>query len=231
MFRQRLDQRDAQQITASGKMNVMAQLTPDGKWILYDEVVKRGYYKVMRIPVRGGTPEAVAPEPGAVEFRCAMRPRSRCVIRRIEENRYVFYELDALRGVGPELARAALTFSITGDWDISPDGDAIAIPVHDASPAIRVLRLQPGSAGAETRVALKDLPNLQGVVWAADGHGWFVSSQAERGAILSYADSRGNTTTLLAALGLIYAVPSPDGRRIAFPYWKSNSNAWLFRGM
>jgi CO/xanthine dehydrogenase Mo-binding subunit len=28
----------------------------------------------------------------------------------------------------------------------------------------------------------------------------------------------------------IYAVPSPDGRHVAFPEWTVSSNAWLFRG-
>ena len=231
LFRQRIDRRDPDQITASKEMNVMAQITPDGQWILYHAGVKAGFYKVMRVRPQGGTPEAVTPQPGEVEFRCAARPGSRCVIRRVEDNQYVFYELDAIRGIGPELARTALTPSITGEWDISPDGGKIAIPVHSVSAAIRVLQLQPGSAGGETRVMLKALQNLQGVVWAADGSGWFVSTPAEKGFVLSYADHLGNTTSLLEAIGLIYPVPSPDGRHVVFPYWTRTTDAWLFRGM
>jgi hypothetical protein len=145
---------------------------------------------------------------------------------------YVFYELDAIRGKGRELARTAQTVSLVGDWDVSPDGSQVAIPLHDADRApIRLLQLDAQAGkGHETTVEIEGLRNLSGVVWAADGRGWLVASRAEHGWILSYADLQGNASDLLEATGQIFAVPSPDGRHVAFPLWGETFNAWLFRG-
>jgi eukaryotic-like serine/threonine-protein kinase len=189
----------------------------------------------MRVRPDGGTPEAVLPDAAQVEFRCGLQRGWRCVLRTIDNNQYVFYELDAMRGKGRELARTALTASLIWDWDISPDGSQVAIPIHDENHAtIRLLKLdpQPGP-GRETTVPLKGLRNLSGVVWAADRRGWFVATRAEHGRIwiLSYADLQGNVSDLLEATGQIFAVPSPDGRHLAFPLWAETFNAWLFRGM
>jgi hypothetical protein len=131
------------------------------------------------------------------------------------------------------LARTALTLSIIGDWDVSPDGSQVAIPIHEEDDAsIHLVKLDPrGGPTSVDSVTLKGLRDLNGVVWAADGQGVFVATKVEHGSILSYADLEGNVSDLLETAGSVFAVPSPDGQHIAFPERITSSNAWLLRGL
>ena len=64
-------------------------------------------------------------------------------------------------------------------WDISPDGSQTAIPNHDPRHArIRLVPLDARAGTAEKTVTIQGLKNLSGVVWAADGRGWYVAVQS-----------------------------------------------------
>lgn len=71
--------------------------------------------------------------------------------------------------------------------------------------------------------------NLNGLVWSANGRGRYVSVRT--GANLDhllYADLDGRTFELnLEAILPMYALPAPDGRRVAFPGRIISSNAWM----
>jgi hypothetical protein len=87
--------------------------------------------------------------------------------------------------------------------------------------------------GVEGRtITLSGLKYLDGVVWTADGGGWYVSVLTSSGTRLVYADLQGRTSDLhRESVVSLYAVPSPDGRHVAFPEWTVSSNAWLFGGL
>lgn len=121
---------------------------------------------------------------------------------------------------------------MVGDWDLSPDGSQVAIPNHEMSSAkLRILTLAlRSSERAEKTVALQGLANLTAVVWAADGRGWYASVRTASGGMMTYTDLNGHTVNLWDSRDT-YAVPSPDGRRLAFPAWNVSSNAWLLRGL
>ena len=140
---------------------------------------------------------------------------------------YIFYELDPIRGKGRELARTRWTPNVTEDWDVSPNGAQVAIPNHDAHEAhIRLVNLQPGAAQTDERdVILPGLADLSGVVWSASGHGWFVSVNMTVGKRILYVYPDGRFRPLGDIPG--WAVPSPDGHRIAFVNTIVATNAWL----
>ena len=206
----------------------MAQLTPDGEWLLYHENGGAGLWRVMRVRPRGGTPEAVLPAPLKAEFRCPEKAGTSCVIRTRESGQFVFHELDPVAGMGRELARTPLAPALTWDWDLSPDGSRVAMPVHDrTSAAIRVLPLDGKGGGSLLPIA--GLQELGGVVWAADGKNWFVSTQNEHGSTLYWVEPNGSAKELYQSTGLIFAVPSPDGKRVAFPDFTGVGNVWMMR--
>ena len=115
-----------------------------------------------------------------------------------------------------------------GDWDISPDGSQVAIPKHDLRDAkIRLIALDPALIAIEEKtVTINGLKNLNGVIWAANGQGWYVSVRVASGGLLTFVDLRGRVSNLLETVFPTYAVPSPDGKRIAFPEWIAVTNAW-----
>jgi hypothetical protein len=137
-----------------------------------------------------------------------------------------YYDLDDIRGKGPELARIKWSVEVLGDWDVSPDGSEIAIPNHDSRDArIRIVSLEPQpKLPREREVVLPGIANLRGLVWAADGQAWFVSVDTTVGHRLLYVYTDGQFRSLGDIEG--WAVPSPDGRSVAFLNSITATNAW-----
>jgi hypothetical protein len=237
LFKQDINRRTPETLVATPLTEILPQLSPDGRFVLYAarplESERPWYYrprtyKLMRVPVTGGTPAEV-PIGGLLdEFRCALGSGKRCVLRTTEDGYFAYYDLDPIQGKGRELARTKSSLKILGDWDVSPDGTQVAIPNHDPREArIRVVALQPAGPNhtQEREVVLPGLANLNGLVWAADGKGWFVSVTTTVGNRMLYVYLNGRYRSLGDISG--WAVPSPDGRRIAFLNRIVATNAWL----
>ena len=148
-------------------------------------------------------------------------------------DQFIFHELDPVRGKGRELSRTVWSPTVVGDWDISPDGRTVAIPNHSPYEArIRTVQLDGVHTDLpEKTVTLQGLKNMNGLVWAANGQGWYVCARASAGWTLSSVDLQGRSRELLQLPGNTYAVPSPDGRRIAFPMKSVSSNVFLIQGL
>jgi Tol biopolymer transport system component len=233
LFRQEIDQSDASPLVVSKTATVLPHVSPDGRWIFYNQR-HEPRWKLMRIPLEGGPAETILPQVAVHgEFACSTRPRGRCVYRTVEDGQFVFRELPPTRGRGRELARTIWSPSVISDWDISPDGSHVAIPNHDARNArIRVAPLDPGGGAVDQVVTIPTLRNLSGVVWAADGRGWYVSVWDGARGLLLYVDLEGRVLTrLMESMSPNYAVPSPDGRHVAFTDWTVNANVWRVSGI
>jgi Tol biopolymer transport system component len=237
LFRQRIDRHTPETIVATPATEVLPQLAPDGQTVLYAEDTSESRqswlhhhvsYKLMRVPVEGGTPREV-PIGGPLDsFRCALDSGKRCVLRTsVKEEWRTFYDLDPVMGKGRELARTRWSYESVLDWDISPEGTEVALPDHDLHDGrIRVVSLDPRpNLPAEREVVLPDVTFVQSVVWAAGGKGWFVSADTAAGRRLLYVFLDGR----YISLGDIprWAVPSPDGRKVAFVRNVVGANAWL----
>jgi hypothetical protein len=237
LFKQGIDQRTPEVIVATPMTEMLPQLSPDGHFVLYDarprESEQPWYYrpgtsKLMRVPVEGGNPQEVSIGEPLDEFRCALGPGKRCVLRTtVPGESRTYYDLDAVRGRGKELARTKWSVEVLGDWDVSPDGTQVAVPNHDSRDArIRVVSLEPKpNQAGEREVLLPGMTDLRGLVWAADGQGWFVSVDTTVGNQLLYVYLDGRFQSLGDIHG--WAVPSPDGRRVAFLNTIIATNAWL----
>jgi Tol biopolymer transport system component len=237
LFKQGIDQRTPDVIVATPMTEMLPQLAPDGHFVLYDarprESEQPWYYrpgmsKLMRVPVEGGTPQEVSIGGPLDEFRCALGAGKRCVLRTTVAGKWRTYsDLDAVRGRGPELARTKWSVEVLGDWDISPDGTQVAIPNHDSREArIRVVSLEPKpNQPREREVVLPGVTDLRGLIWAADGQAWFVSVDTTVGNQLLYVYLDGRFHSLGDIHG--WAVPSPDGQRVAFLNTIIATNAWL----
>lgn len=170
LFRQQVDERVPKTIVATPKRwEVMPQLSPDGRYVLYAAGPPTGVPKpftLLRTSVEGGVVEPVPMNGTLDEFRCSVLPAGKCVIRMtVDRSEYVYSHLDPVRGVGQELARTTWIPSVTGDWDISPDGKQIALPNHDSRSArVRVINLQPkANQPAQYEVDLPRLTNISGL--------------------------------------------------------------------
>jgi Tol biopolymer transport system component len=229
IFKQDVNQRTAVPIVATPAYEVLPQISPDGRWVLYAcSNPSRTASQLMRVPLDGGTPEDVPIGGPLDEFHCALGSGKRCVLRISVRDQYrAFYDLDPIRGKGRELTRTQWLPAAPGDWDVSPDGKYIAISKHDPQgPRIRVLALEPRpNELPERELALPGFAELNDAIWSADGKGWFVSLNAPAGNRLLYVYLDGRFRPLGDIQG--WAVPSPDGRRVAFLDRMIATNAWM----
>jgi Tol biopolymer transport system component len=234
LFRQEIDGSDAQPLLISNDAKVLPHISPDGQWVLYNEEHGKGRWSVMRLPLEGGPARATLANAGFEgNFTCALHRTGRCVLRTVQDHQFVFWDLRPVQGKGRELARSEWSPAIVGDWDISPDGSQIAIPNHDPrNAAIRLVPLDARAGTAEKTVSIKTLKNLSGVVWAADGNGWYVAVRDTNRGLLFYVDRDGRVLTkLMESMAATYAVPSPDGRHVAFMDWTVSANVWQVTGL
>jgi hypothetical protein len=161
------------------------------------------------------------------EFHCPAR-KGQCVLREEIDNKYlVYYALDPIKGMGRELARTAWEPSLLGEWSLSPDGSTVAVAKHDGlRPGIRLidLRKAPAKIG---EVPVEGMGALLGAVWDMNARGFFVESRTESDYRLLYVGRTGDAKTLRSSPAPIWAVPSHDGTRIAFPQVAFRSNVLL----
>jgi len=229
LFRQEINESEPQPLLLSHRFKALPRITPDGKWIFYNEQTSANRWDVMGFPMEGGPAKTLlANQPVQGEFACALGVAGRCVTRTVQNGQFFFWDLNSARGKGRELAKTAWSPSIVGDWDISPNGSQVAIPNHDPRKAsIKLVPLDARAGTSEKVVTIRMLKNLSGVVWAADGKGWYIAvGDANRG-VLYYVDLEGRVrTNLMESMTATYAVPSPDGRHVAFVDWTVSANVW-----
>lgn len=216
---------------------VLSQLAPGGAWVLFEAVTpaaptpgSRPTYTLYRIPVSGGTPARVDTGGPLDEYRCPSSQKNTCVLRQtIAHQQFVYYALDPVSGKGRELGRTAWTPTILWDWDISPDGSAISIAIHDREhPRIRIVPLQALNPNVqEHEIPVPGFEQLSDAIWTIDRQGFFCEAQTDVGADLLYVDLNGRTRVLRESVSGIWGVPSPDGHKVAFVGRSIDSNVWI----
>jgi hypothetical protein len=131
---------------------------------------------------------------------------------------------DPVRGKGRELTRTGWSPTIPGDWDISTDALMVAIPNHDPlSAKIRTFPLDGSQIDMPERTVIpQGLRDLRGLVWAADGRGWYVCARTPTGWTLSFVDLEGRSRELLQ-------LPNPTTQCPLWTGGASGSTRTLFR--
>jgi serine/threonine protein kinase len=234
IFKQVLGQRSAEAIMAGPEGELDPTVSSDGAWILYFALptpfrrASENPVSLKRAPISGGPSRLVLNERGFSLVHCASRSSNLCIVDQRNGTQLIFFAFDPLQGKGKELARTDLK---PGDrnyyWDLSPDGLQIAISTGSAQDRIRVLSL---AGGASREVVVHGWDHLSSDSWSADGKGWFVSGQSAGSEALLHVDQDGHAKVLWQqpiSYGGLWAIPSPDGRYLAFPASTSTGNAWM----
>ncbi len=82
-----------------------------------------------------------------------------------------------------------------------------------------------GKQPKQDEVGLPGLTDLSGLGWVADGSGWFVTINTTIGVQLIFVNLDGRWQSLGDIQG--WAVPSPDGKRLAYLNKIVAANAWV----
>ena len=248
LYRQKLGDLSAETVNNSAEEKRTPQVSPDGNWILYlswprmpnDAQPASG--RLMRLPIAGGPPEAIFDVAGyanwgppgdvarnlgdAPAFRCTSSKAGVCVLAEGKDGnkKLTFTPFDPVTGK-KEKAVAAESADEPA-WALSPDGTQIALTWFDTHGA--TIRIVPLAGGGPHDIAVKNLIQLAGIAWAADGKSFFAIRNSARGSRLMHVDMNGSSQEIGKAVWDIFQISaSPDGKSLAYGAVNSNSNVWM----
>lgn len=240
IFMQAIGQTQPELLVGGDDDLAIPRLNPGGSAVLYLVTARTGdsshVVRLMQAPLAGGPSKLVLQAPWIWNQQCARLPSTLCIYSPNETNQQRFFKFDSVTGASGEILAARIKDSTWGNWSLSPDGKYLATAKLGLKNevAIRVFSIADSS---ERTIAVPGWVGNSGIDWAPDGKSLWVGAfrgissfgSAESWALLK-VDLDGTVTTLVdnGDVRLGYAIPSPDGRRLALGGAKADSsNVWL----
>jgi hypothetical protein len=164
--------------------------------------------------------------------RCTVAPANLCVIAEQSDDGkpLVFTSFDAFKGRGAEIARFETEAGAPEySWALSPDASAIAI-LKQGDNRIHILSLK---GQPQEVITVARWTNLASVYWRPDAKGLYTMNKDKVGVKLLYVELQGEGHPVLQLDGysVAYAIPSPDGRRLAIVATARSSNVWRLENL
>jgi eukaryotic-like serine/threonine-protein kinase len=242
IFRQRIDETSAEMLVSGPEQKAVARLNAEGSEILYlvsmssedtggqrRSEAQQGsrVVRLMRASLDGGPSQLVLEAPNIINFQCSRAPTSVCLLSQAEPKDYSFSVFDPMKGTMRQAAKLEETPS-GWNWGLSPDGTLIAaVQIGATQHQIRLISL----AGQPAReITVKNWNNFMSLDWAADGKGFFISSNPTgRLDTVLYVDLAGNATPLWQVKNFeaAWTIPSHNGKYVAIPAPTTECNAWM----
>lgn len=206
-------------------------MSPDGAYIIYrtwtNPQEPAAPMRLMRVPLRGGPPQALLDAPFINNHQCSRTQAQTCVFSQQLPKEIVFFKFDPVTG-NPQRLTSFENTSHDWNWSLSPDGSLIALVRFSPNEGqIRPLAL----SGVPTHdIIVKNWNGITSIDWAADGKGLFVSSNPTGlASTLLYVDLKGTAHPLWEAnsSGAVFAVPSRNGQYVAITAPTIESNVWM----
>ena len=241
IFKQRIDETQPELLVGGENDLGSGELTPDGSSVLYLVFAKprEPPYpgRLMRIPLSGGPSQFVLEAPDITQYQCARLPSTVCIYGQMDPKSeyYRFFTFDPAGAKVAEIAAAKMKKEDAPNyWSLSPDGKYL---VNSKSqnpyngPVVRIFNL---AEGTERYIRVRGVGLIAGMDWAADSKSVWVSAYMGRGAwgtrsgVLN-VDLTGKVRVAFEGLnlGISWAIPSPDGHRLALLELTGSSNMWL----
>jgi eukaryotic-like serine/threonine-protein kinase len=242
IFRQRIDETSAEMLVSGPEQKAVARLNAEGSEILYlvsmssqdtggqrRSEAQQGsrVVRLMRAPLDGRPSQLVLEAPNIINFQCSRPPTSVCLLSQADPKDYSFSVFDPMKGTMRQAAKLEETPS-GWNWGLSPDGTLIAaVQIGATQHQIRLISL----AGQPAReITVKNWNNFMSLDWAADGKGFFISSNPTgRLDTVLYVDLAGNATPLWQVKNFqaAWAIPSHNGKYVAIPAPTTECNVWM----
>ena len=237
LFKQSLDQAAPDLLVDGPNMVMGGRLNPDGSEILYlltpEANDPAGQVRLMRIPVNGGTPQLVLQEPLVENAQCARLPSKLCLFSRNEAHAIRFFSFDSTSGEKHELTQFAHSSELKFNWTLSADGSMLAIAAWRVGQVPGEIQIFPITSGKPRTITLDGWVRIAALDWAADSRNLWVSASDPTGVqTLLKVDLHGKATPMLqdAQQEMGWAIPSPDGQRVAIWQASGSANVWSLQG-
>ncbi len=223
LYKQIIDKKVAEPITTGPDVVLLAALSPDGQWIIYNTEARSGRPpRVMRIAISGGAPQIIMETRVTAQVHCPTAPGTRCIS--LEEGKdQIFRSFDAMTGNSRELFKRAFW---NGGWAVSPRGSIGILRQDSGGGSVQILS---ESGSVEREITLAPWSNFSGLNWSADPSEIYTASVGPSGATVLRVDLAGRIQPLWLLKGsrVAWAVAAPDGHHIAVLGKSSYSNAWV----
>jgi Tol biopolymer transport system component len=225
LFKQDVNETEAETIVASPEFEWHPNLSPDGAFILYLVSEKAGFSKrLLRVPIGGGPPEVVLSGEKIKNFSCA-REANLCVVDEEVEGKQVLTTFDPQKG---RLEKLPLSDYVHfGSGILSPQGqlvDRIECGPTGIQISVRSLTGKPAQ-----EITFKNLTCAWFLGWSLDGKGMYLQTSDST---CVYAGLDGHSQVLWKrgsdpVWGFGWPIPSPNGKYFAATVLTYDSNAWL----
>jgi hypothetical protein len=230
IFKQDINQTDAETIVATPGHEGHPNLSPDGAFFLYlvSEKLSPDATRLMRVPVSGGPPELVLSGEKIKNFSCA-REANLCVVSEEVDRKQILTTFDPLKGRGEKLPLVDYPNFPRGI--LSPQGQIIE--EMKSGPEGLHIRVRSLTGGHAEEVTFKNLIGVYDFVgWSLDGRGIYLQEITASDFLSLYAGLDGHSQVLWKrgsdpGSWFDYPVPSPNGRYLAFTLGTYESNAWM----
>jgi DNA-binding winged helix-turn-helix (wHTH) protein/Tol biopolymer transport system component len=240
IFKQRLDQSAPELLIGGNEETSLPRLAPDNATILFEVWPTLGKpetpRRVMRVPVSGGPPQLVLQHDGLGNIQCARPPSDLCLYDSRSATQVSFFRFDPTTGKSEDLPQIRIQdeASYAYNWTLSPDGKILATAKGKAvqkDPNITFISVEDGTRRTVTAQAWAGINSID---FAADAHSVWASAYTNTGkwALLNI-DLQGHTRTMIedAQMAVGWAIPSPDGKHLAFWKARGTSNVWMLEGL
>jgi Tol biopolymer transport system component/DNA-binding winged helix-turn-helix (wHTH) protein len=239
LFRQAIDQPTPDLLYGGGDSVNVTRLNYDLSAAMFLMVPSGGgsaddaMVRLMELPLAGGTPRQILSDRSIHNFQCSRAPAKVCFYSREVGEGLELVRFDPATGKQSVFSHMPKAPWFHYNWTLSPDGTVVAMAKRghiDTNPQIRLV---PTGRGTERYLTLPQPAGIYSIDFAADGRSvWTITGSADGTQALVSVDLNGKVKTMLQETqkSIGWAIPSPNGKRIAF--WESGdtSNAWLLRG-
>ena len=238
IFKQDVDESTPELVVGGKERLSIPRLSPDASQIIYLVQPKLGdasaTVRLMRVPLAGGPSQMIVEAPGIMNQQCARLPSTLCVysqmMSRNEMRVYSFDPNGSSQGQEIERARVVDQGAYSYNWSLSPDGETLAMVKKIGLQRELSVRLLSLSDGSERFLPVSTFFGIGCLDWAADGKSlWAVTYSTTNDKALLNIDLQGKVRPMLEEKQMIlgWAIPSPDGSKLAI--WKASggSNVWL----
>jgi DNA-binding winged helix-turn-helix (wHTH) protein/Tol biopolymer transport system component len=239
IFKQQLDQSAPELLIGGNEETSLPRLAPDNASILFEVWPTLGKpetpRRVMRVPASGGPPQLVLQHSGLGNMQCARPPSDLCLYDSRSATQVSFFRFDPMTGKSEELPQIRIQdeASYAYNWTLSPDGKILATAKGKAvqkDPNITFVSVEDGSKRTVTAQAWAGINSID---FATDSRSVWASAYTNTGkwALLNI-DLQGHTETMIedAQMAVGWAIPSPDGKHLAFWKARGTSNVWMLEG-
>ena len=229
IYRQAIDQTVPELLVGGTRPLLAPRLSPDGTQLLY--LAFPGWSdnftmtSLMRLPLAGGAPQRLVEANLISNQQCARAPATLCLYSVMVRGEFTLFSFDPLEGNATQVYQIKDNLPLY-NWSLSPDGTKLAI-VKGKLGDDRIHLIALGT-GREKWLAIRGVPGIATLDWAADGKSLWATSTGEENALLKI-DLQGRTRTVWKPkkLSIYWAIPSRDGRYLALHVGSSSANVWM----